>query len=93
MEKEEMKEKPSEDTPAEETSEGVVLPEEFQTHVHDALKKATTKAHLSFIRDQVYAKEDEMRKAEEKAKDKGKGKGKTKGPANFSTEAAPEGLE
>jgi len=63
--------------------EGVVIPEEFQQAVHGVLKKATTKHHLNHIRDRVYAKEDEMRKAEEAKKTKGSKKGEG---VNFSTD-------
>ncbi len=63
--------------------EGVVIPEEFQQAVHGVLKKATTKHHLNHIRDRVYAKEDEMRKAEEAKKSKGGSKGKVE---NFSAD-------
>jgi hypothetical protein len=62
---------------------GVVIPEEFQQAVHGVLKKATTKHHLNHIRDRVYAKEDEMRKAEEAKKSKGSKKGEG---VNFSTD-------
>jgi uncharacterized phage infection (PIP) family protein YhgE len=63
---------------------GVVIPEDFQKDVHAVLQKASTKHHLSHIRDRVYAKEDEMRKAEMKSK---------KGvPDTYSTDAAPQSL-
>jgi hypothetical protein len=63
---------------------GVVIPEEFQQAVHGVLKKATTKHHLNHIRDRVYAKEDEMRKAEESKKSaKGGSKDKVE---NFSAD-------
>ena len=69
------------------SSEGVVIPEEFQQQVHGMLKSATTKHHLNHIRDRVYAKEDEMRKADEAKKSKG-GKGKNI-PEMMSTDGMP----
>jgi hypothetical protein len=75
---------------AQQEGDGVVIPEDFQQDVHNGLlKKATTKHHVSHIRDRVYAKEDEMRKAEEDKKSKGK---KHKGPDEFSTDSAPASL-
>jgi hypothetical protein len=74
---------------AQQEGDGVVIPEDFQQEVHGLLKKATTKHHVSHIRDRVYAKEDEMRKAEEAKKSKGK---KHKGPDEFSTDSAPASL-
>lgn len=62
-----MEEEASE-TPEEESKEGVVLPEDFQQKVHEMMKGATTKHHLSHIRESVYQKEDEMRKKESKGK-------------------------
>lgn len=58
------------ESPEEESKEGVVIPEEFQQATHELLKKADTKHHLSHIRDRVYAKEDEMRQADDKKKGK-----------------------
>ncbi len=72
---EEAAESPKEEA-AEQAKDGITIPEEFQQEVHGLMKKATSKHHLSHIRDRVYAKEDEMRQAEQK-KDKGS---KSKGP-------------
>lgn len=85
------KEEESKESPAEETEEdsgaGVVIPEEFQTQVSEILSSAT-KPMLSFIRDAVYAKEDELRKAEEAKRSKGSKKG-VKTPPEFSSSDMP----
>ena len=62
---------------------GVTVPEEFQQATHELLKKATTKDHLSHIRDRVYAKEDELRQAEMSKK------GKKVPNISFSTDEMP----
>ena len=61
------------DEQQEDPSAGVVVPEEFQQQTHELLKNATTKHHLSHIRDRIYEKEDAIRKAEMSKKPKGKG--------------------
>ena len=48
----------------------VPLSEQFQRDVLALVYKATTKEQLSFIRECVYKKEDEMRKKESKGKNK-----------------------
>ena len=68
--------------------DGVVIPEHFQQATHELLKKATSKAHLSHIRDRVYSKEDEMRAEEAKSKKSSKGEK----PTEFSTDSAPSDL-
>jgi hypothetical protein len=97
QEQEETPEEEAQETPQEEQEEeaegtegqeGVVVPEEFQKAVHGVLKQAHTKHHLSHIRDQVYAKEDEMRK-EEMKKEK-KGSSKNSKPEEFTSEGMPE---
>lgn len=60
------------ESPEEEASEGVTVPEEFQQATHELLSKAKDKHHLNHVRDRVYQKEDEMRKEETKGS-KGKG--------------------
>lgn len=67
------------------SASGVVVPEEFQQQTHELLKNATTKHHLSHIRDRIYEKEDAMRKAEMAKRPKGKG-----ADINYSTEAMPQ---
>lgn len=63
---------------------GVVIPEEFQQQVH-ALVKNANKHHLAHMRDRIYAREDELRQAEN-AKQNAKG---GKGKVNFSAESMP----
>lgn len=70
------------------SSEEVPVSEAFQKHAHKMIKKAN-KHHIQHIRSKLNEREDEMRK-EEMAKEK-KGKGKI--PDEFSTEAAPAGLD
>lgn len=67
---------------------GITIPEEFQQQVHGLLKSATTKYHLNHIRDRVYAKEDELRKADEAKMIKNKPL--RKGPEEFSTAEMPK---
>lgn len=73
-----------EDDSTKETSEHVTVPEEFQQKVGECIDMATSKHHLSHMRDRVYQKEDEMRQAEMK----NKGKGKT--PEVMSSADMPE---
>lgn len=58
------------------SSEGVTVPEEFQSQAH-ALVSGATKPHLSHLRDKINKREDEIsaQEAEAKSKEKG-GKGK-----------------
>jgi hypothetical protein len=60
----------------EQNLKGVVIPEEFQSQVHQVLQKATTKHHLSHMADRVHAKQDEMRKKEMEAERSKQKKGK-----------------
>ena len=74
------------------SKEGVVIPEDFQQAVHGIVKQATTKHHLSHIRDRVNAKEDEIRKAEMEAQQKAapkKGGKKSSAPEEYSTAGMP----
>lgn len=77
MESSTSSDKAEEQEPSDENAseEGVVIPEEYQKKVHEVIEGAKTKHHLSHIRDRVYAKEDEMRKAESKKEKKDKPSG------------------
>ena len=66
-------------------SEGVSVPEDFQKAVHAVMTKATSKHHVSHVRDMVNAKEDAMRKAEMASK----GTSKNGTPAEYSTDGMP----
>ena len=81
---EEAKEEASEE--AEETTgtEGVKVPEEFQKQVYSLVSGASTKEMLSYIRDCVFQKEDEIRQAELKKTTKGK-----KVPSEYSSAEMP----
>lgn len=69
-----------------ESSEGTVdIPEEFQKECHELVDSCDDKACLSYLRDLVYRKEEEMRKSE---MDK-KSKGKSKVPSAYDTAEMP----
>lgn len=93
---EETTEEESTETPEQEQiednagTEGVVIPEEFQSSIHGIVQGAN-KAELAFLRDRIYAREDELRqeeqkKAEAQAKKGGK---KVNVPDSFSTADMP----
>lgn len=79
MDKSETKEKEDE---KEDSSEGVDIPEEFQIKCKELIASCKNKACLSYIRDAVYAKEEEIRNAKMK-------KGKKGTPSEYNMDAAP----
>lgn len=46
------------------SSDGVVIPPEFQQATHSLMKQAKTKHHLSHVKSMISDKEDAMREAE-----------------------------
>ena len=73
---------------SEDSSKGVDIPEEFQIKCKELLADCKNKACLSYIRDAVYAKEDEIRQAKMKKESKG---GK-KTPSDYNMSDAPSSL-
>ena len=88
MTKAEEKEEKSESKSYEESEhEGVDIPEEFQIKCKELIAECSNKACLSYIRDAVYAKEDEIRQAKMKKESKGK-----KTPSEYNMVEAPSSL-
>lgn len=63
--------------------ESYIIPEEFQRQVQELVSECESKECLSYIRECVYRKEDELRKAEMAKKPK------SKTPDKFSKDEMP----
>lgn len=87
-EQEEKKETPSKEKEesskeySDDSDDGVTIPEEFQKKVHALINECDNKECLSFVRECVYRKEDEIRQSEMKKKGKSV-------PSTYSTADMP----